>query len=389
MKILHISTSYVPAYNRGGPIVSIHNLCKQLVNLGHDITVYTTNSSLWDRNDLVLSKEIDVDGVRVFYFPVLNRNKFRYSHAMARALHHHLKGYQLVHLHGAYAFPPYRGAAESMKQHIPYVMTPRGSLMSDAVFKKSKIKKQVYIRLIAKKMLEEASAVHFTSSIEEQRTNELGLAPRKSVIVPNGIELPSIVAIKPNAFRQKYLLQDAIIVLFLSRINWKKGLDMLVPAFSRVACKFSNAHLVIAGPDNEGYGNKVRRWINEYGIEDRVTFTGLLKEDEKLQALVDSDIFVLPSYSENFANAPVEAMRAGVPIIVSNPVGMSEFIENGKDGFVVNTDVDEITDALVALVSDKSLRERMARNGIICANDKFGVEMTSKKIANLYEDILQ
>lgn len=388
MKILHITSAYLPAYQRGGPVHSIHNLCKELASIGHEITVFTTNKSLWERKDIRLFEETYIDGVRVIYCRALGRCRYSYPKGLLDLMQNSIGKYQLIHIHGVYSFSFLIASMVARKNGVPYIITPRGMLMSDAVEKKSKMRKNIYIRVIAKRILEGASGMHFTSNMEKERTLELGIHPQKSIIIPNGVEIPGIETVEAGIFKKKYGLEDKKIVLFLSRINWKKGLDILIPAFAKALRECECAHLVIAGPDEEGYGKKVRKWIDENEITNHVTLTGLVKGKEKLSALVDADVFALTSYSENFGMAPVEAMLAGKPVIISKQVGISEFIENGKEGIIIENKIEEIANAIMRLLQNEEERKIIAENGMRLAKRCFSPRETAEKMARFYESVL-
>src|SRR6185436_20783168 len=146
------------------------------------------------------------------------------------------------------------------------------------------------------------------------------------------------------------------IVLFLGRLNFKKGLDLLVRAFGEVARRRPDVHLVLAGPDDDGYGATVRRWLGAEGVLDRVTFTGMLLGRAKLAAFRDADVFVLPSYTENFGMAVVEAMACGRPVVISDHVNIWHEVAAAGAGRVTRCDAGEVAAALLGLLDDPAAR---------------------------------
>ena len=138
---------------------------------------------------------------------------------------------------------------------------------------------------------------------------------------------------------------------------------MLVRAFGEVARRRSDLHLLIAGPDQDGYGAKMRRWIAEEGIADRVTFTGMLLDRQKYVVLKGADIFVLASRSENFGIAVAEAAACGLPVIISNKVNIWKDLEDAKAAIVTNCEISEVARGIEKLSQNSELRESMGRRG--------------------------
>ena len=184
-------------------------------------------------------------------------------------------------------------------------------------------------------------------------------------------------------------MKDKKIVLFLGRINWIKGLDILVKAYSMLAKKRSNVHLLIVGSDEEGYGEKVRGWLKDESVSERVTFTGMLSGREKLEAFAGSDVFVLPSYSENFGMAAVEAMACNLPIIISNQVGIYKEVESAKAGLIIHTDYNELYDATWKILNNKQESLEMGRRGRKLVEEQFSIEKVADKMIKAFKEIIK
>ena len=161
----------------------------------------------------------------------------------------------------------------------------------------------------------------------------------------------------PGVFRTEWALPaDEPIVLFLGRLIPRKGVDLLVEAFAR-ACP-EHGRLVIAGPEGEaGYVGKLRELARGKGIEGRTVFTGPLYGDQKKSALVDGQVFVLPSRYENFANGVAEAIACGMPVIISDRCGIQEFVA-GQVGLVVPREIPALADALRQILGDAALYDQ-------------------------------
>ena len=237
--------------------------------------------------------------------------------------------------------------------------------MKEPLVKKSAIWKKIYLNLISKRDLKGAAFIHFTAELEKKEYIESGLPLRKAVIIPNGFDVDALKLeekeAKPRSFRLRFGINpNSKIILFLSRISWKKGLDTLIPAFAGVNREYSQSVLVIAGGDDEGYKKNVQLQITNYKLQDKVIFTGMLTGKDRGSAFKASSVFVLPSYSENFGMAVIEAMYYKLPVVITEGVAISEEINKAGVGIVIKKDVDELKNSILDVL----------KNGI---NTKVGV----------------
>jgi len=210
-----------------------------------------------------------------------------------------------------------------------------------------------------RKNLDGADAMHFTSNLERDLVRKLRLrAP--AIVEPNGVDLMEFQTLPPRGqFRNIHPeLAGKPMLLFLSRLHYKKGLDLLVPALARARTR--DAMLVIAGPDNDGYRAKVESMAREHGVLGRLLFPGMLYGQDRIAALADADLFVLPSYQENFGIAVVEALAAGTPVLISDQVNIFKEIFDAGVGGVVPTRVDALADELTRWMNDDALRATAA-----------------------------
>ncbi len=407
MKLLTVIPNYWPAFLHGGPVISVHYLNKALVRKGIDVTVYTTNVDLAGK--VPPDEEVNIDGVKVTYFTFLNLFEFiapfgwQFSWRMTQALKEKLKAFDLIYIVTIWSYPTTVAAYYSRLYRKPYVLAPRGMLYPET-FSKKAWKKWPYYHLVARKDLEGASAIHYTTEDEAKKTHSFLGLNNPTIIVPNGIELSefSDLADREQLEVRYPHLKDKKTILFLGRINWKKGLDILVKAYAMLIKDRKDLHLFIVGPDEKGYSEKVKRWIRKYGMnyidyglrdkdygEDvQVTFTGMLTGKEKIEAYAASDIFVLPSYSENFGMSAVEAMACGLPVVISNKVGIYKEIERNKAGIVIDTDAKNLYQGIKLLLEDSELREEIAINGRRLAEEYYNIDKVADKMIEAYQEIL-
>lgn len=361
-------------------------MCRSLANYGEDVTIFTTNFNYpCGHLNVPLYKKIKQDGYNIFYFPFYFP-KYILSFGLFRELKQKIKKFDLVHIHGIYQFPQAAAAYLARQYKVPYIIRPHGSL-DPFLYKRNRIIKRVYEYLIENRNLNGATAIHFTTSDEEQLVKTLEFSA-PSVVIPNGLELKKYKNLPTfGKFRNKYRLGDKKIILFFGRINFKKGLDILVRAFANLTRKEDDVLLVIAGPDNDGYKSQVELWINKENIASKVIFTGMLHEYEALCVLRDADIFALTSYTENFGIAVVEAMSCGLPVIISDQVNIwREVYEHGA-GLITSCNVNEVEEAFKKLINDDRKRKEMGSAGRMLVRKKYDWDIITKKLIATYREL--
>jgi len=394
MKILCVSPSYWPAFQFGGPIYSVHGLNKALVKKGIDVTVYTTNVGLDEKISVI--QEADIDGVNVIYFPFVKTFEFigqtgwQFSWEMRNAIKDNIKNFDLTYIPAIWNYPVAIAAYYCRKYKKPYIIIPKGSLYP-YTFNKKRWKKQLYYNLISKKDIKGASMLIYATKDEFEKVHSfLGLTNR-SAIIPNGIDLLEFNnPPQKEIFRKKYpFLKDKEVILFLGRVNWKKGLDILVRAFGKLARKRDDVCLLLVGPNESGYIDKVKKWLKSEGVLNKSFFTGLLKKEKKLEAFMGSDIFILSSYSENFGMAVIEAMACGLPVIISNQVGIYKEVGSAKAGLIINTDHNELYNAFIKLIDNKKESLEIGKRGRKLVEKYFDIDKVADKMIKAFEGIIK
>jgi glycosyltransferase involved in cell wall biosynthesis len=386
LKILHVIASLAPRY--GGPSKVCLELCRELARRGEQVAIYTTNIDGDGELDVPLGTPLVKDGIEIGYFTVQTPRYYKFSIPLARALKAAIPEYDLVHIHSLYLFPSTVAAYYSRHYGVPYLIRPHGTL-DPYLFRRHRGRKWIYERLFEWRNLNNAAAVHFTTVEEHELTCPLGLkAP--GVVVPPGVNLQdyadippvgTFMAAHPETYGKK-------IILYLGRLNFKKGLDLLAKAFGEVVRERDDVHLVLAGPDDDGYGAEVRQWLVADGVIGKCTFTGMLLGADKLAAFSDADVFVLPSYTENFGVAVVEAMVCGLPVVISNKVNIWREVAQAHAGLVVNCDAQEVSNALLTLLEDPLHGKEMGRRGRWLVEERFTWEVVGEQMVQVYHQIL-
>ena len=251
VRILHVVPSYYPAVRYGGPIVSVHGLCKALARRGHDVQVFTTNVDGKAESNVPVGLPVELDGVKVSYFPVPVLRRLYWSPHMGRALQAQVQSFNIMHTHSVFLWPTWAAARAATRHGVPYVVSPRGMLVADLIRRKSRMVKSVWLRLIERSNLEHAAAIHVTSRIEGDDVAKFGMTLPPVHIVPNGVDTTSLdLAGDASSAGVEALTASLRYLLFIGRINWKKGLDRLIPAMARLP---EGAREVFVLHDVEGY----------------------------------------------------------------------------------------------------------------------------------------
>jgi len=390
MRILHVIQNMSPRH--GGPVTVLKALARAQAHAGLDVALCTTNEDCpAGKMDVRNHAPVIEDGVTIWYHRV-NFFPLVFSVTLAKWLKKEIAGFDIVHIHGLYRFPSTYAAWCARKRRIPYLIMPHGSL-DPFLYKQSRyslLLKRIYERFFDIPNLNHAAAIHYTAEEEAERTAFLGLCA-KPVIVPNGIDWEFYKNLPARGFfRGRLGLNDKTpLVLFLGRINFKKGLDLLVPAFSQVLQEYPGARLAIVGPDNEGYGFKVRLWCGEQGITDKVLFVDYMGPEEVKQAYVDADVFVLPSYTENFGMTVVEAMACACPVVISDQVNIWREIQEEEAGLVVGLEPREIANAICRVLADKDAAKVMGSRGRMAAEERYAWPRIVEQLTEIYQGLIE
>jgi glycosyltransferase involved in cell wall biosynthesis len=382
MRILQVVPSYYPAVRYGGPIRSVHELGAALARRGNRVSVYTTDMDGDGRLDVPLIEPVDMDGVRVHYFPVPALSRLFWSPPLARRLRATVDEFDLVHLHSIFLWPTYAAARIAWRAGVPYLMSPRGMLGVGVIQRKSHFVKRAWIDLVERRSLAQAARLHVTAEVEALEVQAMGLKLPKVICVPNGVSWPSTHApLNDGPFRaipRSY-------ALFLSRINRKKGLDRLIRAWKWVPPLI----LVIAGNDDEDYLPELKSLAEREGVSDRLMFVGAASDRHKWALYENAEMFVLPSYSENFGNVVAEAMAMACPVVVTPEVGLSGLVRSAGAGVVTSGEPRILAQAITDLHHDEPRRKRMGASGRQAAIENLSWDGVAAQMETEYRAILK
>jgi len=422
VKVLHVIPAVAARY--GGPSEAIRGMCRALARQGQKVTIFTTNNDGPVDLNVPLDHPVVVDGVEIRYFQVQRPRSYVFSLPLAKALKEEVRRFDLVHIHSIFNWPIIPAAFFCRKFGVPYIVRPcgildpvplkkayesgwipigmdlkqrylrrkyfKGRYLKSIYQRRHYLKKTLYLIVVEKRNLEGAAAIHFTSKGETTATEPYGIgAP--GFIVPLGVDLNEIPDESGlESFKTKYPnLDGKKIVLFLSRLDAKKGLDLLIPALGKLVSNHYNLVFVLAGSGPARYEGEVRKLLHGYGMTEHTIMTGFVEGRTKWSIFREADIFVLPSYHENFGVAAVEAMSVGIPVVISDQVGIHEEVSKAGAGLVVSQNSEELTQAIAKLLDSAVLRERMGMEARQLVERKFSWEQGAEILSCVYEDVLR
>jgi glycosyltransferase involved in cell wall biosynthesis len=344
MRILIVIPALGAVY--GGPSKCVVELAQALDNLGISVDMVTTNANGSTNLDVPLHTWIAEKFYRVKYFPHWGLSDYKISLSLTGWLFQHVADYDLVHTNAIFSYSVLPAHWACQLHRVPYVMTPHGMLDPWALSYKA-WKKHFYYTLFEKPALERASAIQMLASSEAQRAKPLNLKS-PLVIVPNGIHHQDFETLPdPELFYQNFPdIRNKKLILFLGRVDPKKGLDLLALAFAKVQAQFPQTHLIVAGQDNIGFLPTAQSYFAEGRCLDAVTFTGMLSGSLKYAALAAANVYVAPSYSEGFSMSVLEGMASGLPCVITAGCNFPEAAA-AQAAHVVNIDADELANALI------------------------------------------
>lgn len=385
MKILHVIPSISPKL--GGPSQVVISLVKALRNLGIEAEIVTTNDDSGTLLDVPLNQKVEYQQVPVWFLPRFNPplKEFMFSTALTRWLWKHIRDYDLIHTHYLFCYAPTCAATLARYYKIPYIVRPIGQ-MTPWALAQSKLKKQIYTFLIERHNLDRAAAIHCTSWEEAKNVQDFGInTPR--FISPLGVEQPPNIPEAKHKIRAIYNIErHKKIILFLSRIHVKKRLDLLIESLSQLL--HHDFHLIIAGTGSQVYISHLKQMILNLELSSNITWAGFVTEEPKDLLLQGSDIFVLPSFSENFGVAIAEAMAVGLPVIITPNIQISSEIYQNNAGLIVDGKIDTLARGIDKLLSSETLRKELGNNGKLLTKECYSWINIARGLIRIYSGIL-
>lgn len=445
MKIIQISASYKPAYIYGGPIMSVAKLCEALVETQEqraknkeqriEIQEQGTKSKEWDlkvevftttangKSELTIDSKTPllVDGVRVRYFKRLTKDHTHFSPALLWNLRKEIllnkeqrtkskeqrakidnitstnneqtatNNELIIHIHAWWNLVSVLSCLVAKWYKIPVLLSPRGMLTNYTLGNRNSFSKSLIHYLIGKRLLRYC---HFHATSEKEKLDILSvISPRSITVIPNLVELGKVQSPKSEIRsrnekttnnEQRTTNNEPIKLIFLSRIEEKKGLELLFEALAMLKFNWS---LTIAGMGTETYVNSLKQKTESLKLDEKIDWVGQIDKKDKFNLLASHHLLLLTSHNENFANVVIESLSVGTAVLVSKEVGLYDYVEAKNLGWITDLNIDKIKQQLLDAFDNSVKRKQIRLTAPEIIRKDFKVENLVARYLNLYDKI--
>lgn len=444
MKIIHITASYKPAYIYGGPIQSVAKLCEVLEELsdqrlavGNDaleVQVFTTTANGTKELDVKTGIPVLIEGVPVTYFKRWTKDRSHFSPGLLWELWKMLRQVRrdrqnkphrladtppkegnIIHIHAWWNLVSVLSCFIAKWYRIPVILSPRGMLTSYTLGNRNSLSKRLIHKLLGKKLL---AYCHIHATSEQEKADILSIVRPKSIrVIPNLVsssledQNSGCVASSENkittsedkvATRQDKVTtrQDKVVnsgyqiasiengtancfkLIFLSRIEEKKGLELLFKALAALEIPWS---LTIAGSGEKQYLQNLKQMARELKLSDKIYWLGQVNNQDKYTLMAAHDLLVLTSYNENFANVVVESLSVGTAVLVSEHVGLSDYVKDNELGWVTGVEMEEIQKTIITAYQSPEKRQNIRSTAPLAIRRDFNDNTLAKQYLDFYK----
>ncbi|MFA6963918.1 MAG: glycosyltransferase family 4 protein [Patescibacteria group bacterium] len=389
MKIIQICQRF---YYGGGQERHVFNISKNLVKLGHSVTIITS-----DIGELAsFKKSLKLEGVKIVVLPAYPldepANQVVFPTLLSYLLEH---DFDVLHVHGTLCQSSQVGAIAAKCKKKPYVFTPHYHPWN--VFDTEKVKniRKYFERMLTVPVIRNSSATICVSDYEKallkRKYPEINIDRLR--IIPNGIDINIVSESEPRRdVRKKFKIPEnkKYVLVFGSMTDLRKGLDRSIKAFDLIAKKIPDAHLLIIGAYTDT-SPELKEMISSYGLEKRVTACGYISNvREKVAFYRMSQVLISPTIYEAFGIVLAEAMYSKVPVVATKCGGVPYVLQHGEHGYLVSgyNSIHGFAKYAIRLLSDEKLRLKLGEAGHKRAVEKFQWPEISKKIEKLYKSLI-
>ncbi|MBC6112148.1 XrtY-associated glycosyltransferase XYAG1 [Pedobacter fastidiosus] len=438
MKIIHITASYKPAYIYGGPIQSVGKLCEALQRFtvndkilqkdqgeSFNIDVLTTTANGKQELDIEAGKMQIVESVAVTYFKRWTKDHSHFSPGLLWALRKSILKYKnpppahsqsyappskggkgsfetetfqlesnnledynndiVVHIHAWWNLVSMLSCWVAKWYKIPVILSPRGMLTSYTIGNRNSLSKKILHNLLGKRLLK---YVHIHATSEKEKEDILKIVQPKSITV-----IPNLVGFLEGEASIKYQVSisedqdfsNTFRIIFLSRIEEKKGLDLLFEALALLDFSWS---LTIAGSGNEVYVRSLKAKAESLKLNNQIIWLGQIANEDKFDLMQNSDLLVLTSHNENFANVIIESLSVGTAVLVSEHVGLADYVKEKDLGWISALNPIQIGEQITSSYRDTIKRAHIREVAPSIISQDYKDEVLVKKYINLYNRVL-
>ena len=377
MQVLHVIPAIAPRY--GGPSQLVIDLCVSLLGQGVSTHIVTTNADGQGQLDVGLEQWTEYRGVQTLFFSKNFSEAYKYSRGLGKWLERHVADYDLIHIHAIFSYATLAAGRCCIDRKIPYIIRPLGSLDPWSMQRKRWLKSGL-LRFGLDRILRQASVIHYTSKLEQQAAESL-LGLGNGRVVANAVSPSNVEIVEPGV--ENY-------ILYLGRLHEKKKLPLLIETFATIRSNpaMKGITLVIAGSGEKKMEQQLRQACRLHNCEDIVVFTGWIEGAEKAGLLRNARLVVLISENENYGISAVEAMSAGIPVLINRGVYLYPDVLEADAGWV-NEDDANLSADLVEAIGNTDTSARKAANGLRLVAERFSWPAISRQVLSLYHDVLE
>ena len=373
MRILHISPSIAGAY--GGPTQSLAGYARAALSEGMGVVVAAPRCGREDEAWL----NAEIAGAEVRLFPGFGSGAFASSPALIGWLRSAGRQFDLVHVHGLWNPVSSLATRVCTRKGWPVVVRPFGTLSRYTFLHRRTWLKRIYLHILERSNLERADGIHFTTEVEQSEAAWYGVDfGNRSYVVPPPWRRTGCPASGGAP------ATEPPTVLFLSRLHPVKDVEGLLLAWVEVLKAVPSARLLIAGSGTPAYVARVKRQAEQLGVHRHVSFLGFVKGKEKARLWSSAHLFVLPSYHENFGVSVLEAVAAGLPVVITPQVQLASFVQQHHLGLVVERHPPALASAIVRGLQDEARQAHCRRYGPGLAEGCFSIERIGRQLGAMY-----
>lgn len=357
MRILHYHDSM--SFGLGGPVRAVMDLSRLLAAAGHEVTIATYDFA--DAPKEWLHRVPGAPKVEVLDKPSLPGGFF--SAASVRRVEQLVRAADLLHIHGMWTPSNLQFGSAARRAGVPYVVSIRG-MLDDWSMSQRTVKKRLFLMLAGRRLLNGAAAVHCTADGELRQARRH--APKANwLVMPNLLDLEPFRTLPgPDLARRTFAqLSAGPRLLYLSRVHYKKGPDILIHAAADLVRTHPNTQVLIAGTGEQDYLTSLRALVQQLKLEQNIHFLGQVVGELKISLYQAADVFVLPSSQENFGFVFFEALAAGTPLVTTNDIDTWPELEASGGGIICARTPEAIAAGVRRAMESTEARAEMGRSG--------------------------
>ena len=398
MKILHVGS---PLTTFTGDMGLIFKSSRGLIDLGHELKIITTDADSFfydkEKSEIfsdtrkklseAVTKQITFEGVPLHALHC-TIHKFGFFCPDAKKIAREIiSDFDVVHVCTWYSHICMIFAQVALEKNIPFIVSSWGSLLPNAR-KLKRTQKWVADQMYTKKILKHATGFQSVGESERKEFLKLGATPASIYRLDNPVELEKFELTKKENIIKKENLEDKKFLLFLGRINEKKGIELLLESFFNILKKERKLFLVLAGSGTKEYEIVIKKLVSKLGLKENVIFTGLVTENEKIELLESASLFVLTSHSDVHPIAVQDALTMSLPVVITHACDYPE-VKEYDAGIIVDEEINQITDAILAIINDDEKLKIMSKNARKLVLERFEFNIQMKKYEEMYKDVIK